>query len=48
MKVKDIIPIIEENILIWIRSSGETTMPREGLLEYYGDIEVGKITSGTD
>jgi len=45
MKVKDIIPIIEDGIVIWIcgYKSGRWTMPREILIESDGENEINKI-----
>ena len=48
MKVKDIIPIIEDGIVVWIYrdKSGRWTMPREVLIESNGDEKVNKIDIG--
>lgn len=47
MKVKDIIPLIDESIIIWISGHGSWTMPRKDLLECDGERLVSKITVGS-
>ena len=45
MRVKDIIPIIVDDIVIWIcgYKRGRWTMPREILIESDGENEINKI-----